>query len=113
MWAPSARAPKNGVPPTPRNARTGLLTPPGMRRWARSKRASEPVMRSGLLELGGHEVALAGIPDEGGRVDHPPLDHREHHVHRVRIRRLSIDERVLAVGGREVGAGAALGGADG
>src|SRR6266446_8185322 len=113
MWAPSARATKNGVPPTPRNARTGLLTPPGMRRWARSKSWSEPVMRSGLLELGRHEVARAGIPDEGGRVDHPSLHHREHHVHRVRVRRLSIDERVLAVGGREVGAGVDVGVVDG
>src|SRR5260370_20677669 len=105
MWAPSARATKNGVPPTPRNARTGLLTPPGMRRWARSKRASEPVMRSGLLELGRHEVARAGIPDEGGRVDHPPLHHREHHVHRVRVRRLSIDEPGLAGRWRDARAG--------
>ena len=29
-----------GVPPTARNARTGELTPPGMRRWARANRAT-------------------------------------------------------------------------
>src|SRR4051794_3384850 len=35
---PSARVMKRGVPPTARNARTGELTPPGITRWARSKR---------------------------------------------------------------------------
>ena len=37
-----------GVPPTARNARTGELTPPGMRRWARAKRAA--------LELAGEDT---------------------------------------------------------
>src|SRR2546426_977840 len=32
--APSPRATKNGSPPTPRKARTGLFTPPGMSRVA-------------------------------------------------------------------------------
>ena len=30
-----------GVPPTARNARTGLLTPPGVISWPRAKRAAE------------------------------------------------------------------------
>src|ERR1700722_17150686 len=37
MYAPSARATNTGVPPTARKARTGLFTPPGMTRLARSK----------------------------------------------------------------------------
>src|SRR5437764_12838023 len=36
-YAPSPRATKNGSPPTAPNARTGELTPPGMRASARSK----------------------------------------------------------------------------
>ena len=34
---PSARWMKTGSPPTPPKARAGLLTPPGMTRWAREK----------------------------------------------------------------------------
>src|SRR2546426_1947777 len=41
MRAPFPYATKNGSPPTPRNARTGLLTPPGIRRQAASKRLLE------------------------------------------------------------------------
>src|SRR5690606_4158350 len=40
-----------GEPPTPRKARTGELTPPGMCFWARSKRVSEWVMCVGPLVL--------------------------------------------------------------
>src|SRR5450759_3873167 len=50
-WAPLPSRKKIGVPPTPRNARTGEFTPPGMRRressnncWLRSsmmKKSSE------------------------------------------------------------------------
>src|SRR5215471_15550801 len=39
--APFADWMKSGVPPTPRNARTGLFTPPGMICLARSNRAEE------------------------------------------------------------------------
>src|SRR5680860_72480 len=38
-----------GVPPTPRKARTGELTPPGMYFWACSNRVSECVMSWLLL----------------------------------------------------------------
>src|SRR3989442_12718969 len=44
-------ATKKGVPPTARNARTGELTPPGITRWARSKRLS--------LVMGSVDVARA------------------------------------------------------
>src|SRR5260370_17671391 len=40
-YAHSARETKTGVPPTARKARTGLLTPPGMTRHARSKSERE------------------------------------------------------------------------
>src|SRR5207247_8755800 len=39
--APSERATKNGSPPTLRNARTGELTPPGMRSCARVKSSDD------------------------------------------------------------------------
>src|SRR6058998_913843 len=39
--APSERATKNGAPPTLRNARTGELTPPGMRSCARVKSSDD------------------------------------------------------------------------
>ena len=38
---PSPRAMNLGVPPTPRNARTGEFTPPGVTFWARAKSCSE------------------------------------------------------------------------
>ena len=44
MWEPSPRAMKRGVPPTPRKARTGEFTPPGMDSWARAKSASDCAM---------------------------------------------------------------------
>src|SRR5437879_4602167 len=39
--APCALRKKTGVPPTLLNARTGLCTPPGVMRWARSKYSRE------------------------------------------------------------------------
>src|SRR6266700_658594 len=39
--APSERATKNGSPPTLRNARTGELTPPGMRSCERVKSSDD------------------------------------------------------------------------
>src|SRR6476619_1784672 len=39
-YAPCARCTKRGVPPTARKARTGELTPPGMRLRARSNSAA-------------------------------------------------------------------------
>src|SRR2546430_14166628 len=41
IFAPSARATKNGAPSTLRNERTGELTPPGMRFCARAKNSEE------------------------------------------------------------------------
>src|SRR5438093_11715207 len=41
IFAPSPRATKNGAPPTLRNARTGELTPPGMRSCARVKSSDD------------------------------------------------------------------------
>src|SRR5262245_61973756 len=41
MLEPWARAMKSGLPPTARNARTGLLTPPGMAFCARAKSSLE------------------------------------------------------------------------
>ena len=42
--APLAALMKRGVPPTERNARTGELTPPGMRAWARWNSSSDRLM---------------------------------------------------------------------
>jgi hypothetical protein len=39
---------KNGSPPTPRNARTGEFTPPGMRFFADSKSARLVIIGLGL-----------------------------------------------------------------
>src|SRR5687768_27776 len=44
MRAPSPLRMKSGVPPTALNARTGELTPPGMRRRARANSCSDWVM---------------------------------------------------------------------
>src|SRR5688572_19635668 len=41
MYGPRASRMNTGSPPTARNARTGEFTPPGMTRWARSKRTFE------------------------------------------------------------------------
>jgi hypothetical protein len=43
MVAPEALLIKRGVPPTPRNARTGEFTPPGINSNARAKSASDRV----------------------------------------------------------------------
>src|SRR6266571_4826173 len=51
--APCALRKKTGVPPTPLNARTGLCTPPGVMRVARSKYFRE---RSSVVD-----VACLGI----------------------------------------------------
>src|SRR5260370_5709952 len=63
-YAPSPRATKNGSPPTAPKARTGELTPPGMRASARSKSDST----SGVEPLGGfarqvrqHEVGAGPL----------------------------------------------------
>ena len=71
---------ETGVPPTARNARTGEFTPPGMRRWARSKAlhssSSEkaPVLACARRDVGriekiaddGEEISACA--DERGRV---------------------------------------------
>src|SRR6185503_11075074 len=41
MNGPSALLMNKGVPPTPRKARTGELTPPGINSWARAKRRAD------------------------------------------------------------------------
>src|SRR5947209_10097590 len=41
MVAPCALLMKRGVPPTPRNARTGELTPPGISSTARANNAAD------------------------------------------------------------------------
>src|SRR3990170_7712898 len=111
MRQPSALATKKGLPPTPRKARTGLLTPPGITRCALSKSASEPCadMAPGssisLPPIDGSEVAERRVPAERPRLHHAAVDDREHHVGRVGIGRLAVDEGVVPVGGREIRAG--------
>jgi hypothetical protein len=39
-----------GMPPTPQNARTGELTPPGITAWARSNQAADRSDFMGLKE---------------------------------------------------------------
>src|SRR4029450_4506488 len=112
MRAPAARATKKGVPPTPRKARTGLVTPPGIRRWADEKSELDRLMTGSRLagggrnrEADGQEVAAGRVPGEGiGAVD-PPAHHRYHHVDCVGIRGLAVDERVALVGLGEIGTG--------
>src|SRR3954468_7253518 len=48
-YAPSPRSMKRGVPPTPRKARTGELTPPGIARCASAKSCSERVVVAVVL----------------------------------------------------------------
>src|SRR2546422_4270578 len=111
MRAPEARSTKKGRPPTPRKARTGLLTPPGMTRCAAANSASDRFMglpssrgaslRGGscpkLPELDRQEVAPLAIPAKGsGRCD-PAAHDRHDHVRRVRIRGLAAEERVAFV----------------
>src|SRR3569623_2712873 len=45
-YAPSPRLKNTGSPPTPRKARTGELTPPGMWRWACRNKSCERVMEA-------------------------------------------------------------------
>src|SRR5215468_8818298 len=111
MRHPSARETKNGLPPTPRKARTGLLTPPGITRWALPKSAPEPcgVPDVGLLTrfppVHPDEVPLSRIPAECRRLRNPLLHDRHHHVRGFRVGGFAVDEGVVLVGGREVGAG--------
>src|SRR5579863_1175060 len=52
---PCPRAMNGGVPPTPRNARTGEFTPPGISFWAQANNSSDrerfihPLLRPSLL----------------------------------------------------------------
>src|SRR5713226_718603 len=108
MRQPSARATKKGLPPTPRKARTGLLTPPGMTRWALSKSASElsraapPRSAIRLLPLHGDEVAGRRVPAEHSRLRHAALHDGEHDVGRVGIGGLAVDQGIGPVGGGKV-----------
>src|SRR4051812_33035503 len=71
--APCARWAKNGSPPTPRKARTGELTPPGIYSSARANRACDwawrmAVMKAalGLFPKGLFERALFGAKYHAG-----------------------------------------------
>src|SRR3989442_14370082 len=131
--APSPRARKNGSPPTPRKARTGLLTPPGISRHAASNRLFEsrisgapaeqradagslPETTGGeedplvpaparRVEVDPEELPLARAPAEPGDGVHPSADDRRHEIRRGRVRRLVAEQRLLPVRRREVGAG--------
>src|SRR5262245_64663427 len=61
MWAPSPRRTNSGSPPTLRNARTGELTPPGMRCAARSNsaRLRAPVELDDVTSLLGARASSA------------------------------------------------------
>ena len=48
---PSPRTMKRGVPPTPRNARTGEFTPPGTNSWPRANNASDRAVFIPFLHL--------------------------------------------------------------
>jgi hypothetical protein len=52
-----------GVPPTPLNARTGELTPPGMSCRARWKAASELIVARGLSDMCGVSVNSLKVVD--------------------------------------------------
>src|SRR5918996_3322178 len=99
--APSPRAMKGGAPPTARNARTGLLTPPGITRPAASSKRSDSVIR----QLHRHEVAAGAVPAEGGDRVHRAADDRGDDVDRARVCGLAAHQGLAAVGLREVGAG--------
>ena len=59
---------KRGVPPTLRNARTGLFTPPGINCFARSKSASEFVVFIGFsLQFFAFLCAFASLREGCGR----------------------------------------------
>src|SRR6202008_2922461 len=75
--APSPRWMNGGAPPTARNARTGLLTPPGITRLAASSRRLDSLMR----KLHGYEVAPLGVPAECGDRIHAPGHHGSDDVH--------------------------------
>src|SRR5687767_3520978 len=70
MREPWACSMNRGVPPTPRNARTGELTPPGMTSFARSKNESDCLpMRAGIIgcesiDAGDSIALLRGIDRE-------------------------------------------------
>ena len=60
MRQPLPRSMKRGTPPTDPNARTGLLTPPGITRLARLKSSFErSVLTVGLLGLAGESAGFA------------------------------------------------------
>src|SRR5689334_4790434 len=67
MWAPSPRSMNSGAPPTERNARTGLLTPPGRSCCARSNNAAE---RSVFVTIDSPKIAarrangVRGVPEK-------------------------------------------------
>src|SRR5436189_6152565 len=66
---PSASFTNTGVPPTPLNARTGGLTPPGITCWALRNADSELAME----RWAGSVMGIAGIDDRGAILE--PLNH--------------------------------------
>src|SRR5450759_586550 len=74
-WAPLPSRKKIGVPPTPRNARTGEFTPPGMSRWESSnsfwlrssmmKKSSESFGAGAALDL---VIAVKKCTDHGNGI---------------------------------------------
>src|ERR671923_2021423 len=101
--APSPRAMNGGAPPTARNARTGLFTPPGITRLAALSRRSDSLIPGLHRDL--HTREVDAVPPEGGHRVHAAADDRRHDVEGRWIRRLAADQRLAAVGLREVGAG--------
>src|SRR2546425_8607647 len=64
--APCAPRKKSGVPPTPLNARTGLCTPPGVTRVARSKYSRERLSVVNVACLGVIALREFNRRDRGG-----------------------------------------------
>src|SRR5271168_2759679 len=69
MREPSPRAIKSGDPPTPRKARTGELTPPGINFWAQAKRSSDFWCCIARLRSAEHSEKLGERIEEA--IDHP------------------------------------------
>ena len=65
MVQPDALVTKKGSPPTPRNARTGELTPPGIRRRARDHRMLELVRLSCDEDIEELSTGLIGMKKAG------------------------------------------------
>src|SRR5262249_2432035 len=96
--APSPRAMNGGEPPTARNARTGLFTPPGMTRPAASSRRLDSL----IVHLPAPEVDA--VPWDRRHAVDPAGHDRGDDVDGRRVGGLAAHQRLTAVGLREVGA---------